>query len=140
MNNSWQKDYMNNRAAEVAKTRIKDDVINQTAIKFYNAAYQKYKIDKSLDNKAIFYKPYISELYDIVKDSPEFSNIVRSNISDYKIDGYPDIIYQTQLQDVLNTLYTAYTDKEELKSNIIGGIIFFSCAFFVSFIIWNFIK
>ena len=140
MNNSWQKDYMNNRAAEVAKTRIKDDVINQTAIKFYNAAYQKYKIDKLLDGKAIFYKPYISELYDIVKASPEFSNIVRSNNSDYKIDDYPDVIYQSQIQDALNKLHNEYIDKKELNANIIGSIIFFGAAFFVSFIIWYFIK
>ena len=56
---------MNNKAAEVANRRILNDVINRTTTKFYNAGYQKYKIDKAIDKKATFDRPYVHDLYEM---------------------------------------------------------------------------
>lgn len=127
MSESWQKDYMNNKATEVANRRILNDVINRTATKFYNAGYQKYKIDKAIDKKATFDRPYVHDLYEIVQESPDFACIKRSFFDNlYTIDDYPESIHESHIQHAVNKLYEEYEKREQMKSNLIS--IFLICC------------
>lgn len=127
MSESWQKDYMNNKAAEVANRRILNDVINRTTTKFYNAGYQKYKIDKAIDKKATFDRPYVHDLYEIVQESPDFARIKRSFFDNlYTIDDYTESIHESHIQQAVNKLYEEYEKREQMKSNLIS--IFLICC------------
>lgn len=104
---NWQKDYMNAKAVEVTYNKLVQDQLNHYARIFYNIAYEKYKIDKSLDKKVSFNQPDINEIYQLAKDSAELSNL--------KGDGYSlhcndtDVSFTSyQLQKKVNDIYDSY--------------------------------
>lgn len=110
---NWQKDYMNAKAAEVTHNKLVQDQLNHYARIFYNIAYEKYKIDKSLDKKVVFNQPDINEIYQLAKDSAELSNL--------KGDGFrlhckdTDISFTSyQLQNKVNDIRDFYIGRREM--------------------------
>lgn len=110
---NWQKDYMNAKAVEVTHNKLVQNQLNHYARIFYNIAYEKYKIDKSLDKKVVFNQPDINEIYRLAKDSAELSNLkggmyrLHCNDTDVSFTFY-------QLEKKVNDIYDSYIKRREI--------------------------